>query len=94
MEIHIIRSSAEDLLDEIFFFSFCQMVKRRVPTSYDTVSDVSKATGKFSSFKCGEKFRNSYELELFLSLTVLGLQNDSKELYGFLYLKIIGLSLF
>lgn len=59
----MMRSSAEDLLDGKKFF---QVVTKRVPTSYEIVSDISKSIGKFISFRCGKIFRNSYELELFL----------------------------
>lgn len=88
----MIRSSAEDLLDgkKIILSNG----EKRVPTSYEIVSDISKSMGKFISFKCGEKFWNSYELELFLGLTFLRLQNCSKEFCWLFYLKIIYLYLF
>lgn len=50
----MIRSSAEDLFDKNPIFLFYQMVKKRVPTSYDIGSDISKSIGKFSSFKYGK----------------------------------------
>lgn len=89
MKTHMIRSSAKDLLGKkrfFFYFYFFKWWKSEFRHHMIQWVKFQNLLANSVVLNVGKKnFRNSYELELFLDLTLLRLKNYSKELYGVLY---------